>query len=155
MPWFSSLLDQPVMCRVMLATVAVLGGAHLMGWSVWPCVFAATTGLPCPGCGMTRATTALLKGQWGLAMMYHPFSPGFMVMAAFVGWVGLTPKSWCEPVVRLVKSVERRTCLPSLFLVCVFIYGLIRMAVPSTNPPIVGPSPVRAWLQERHKEAAK
>jgi hypothetical protein len=154
-PWFSSLLEQTVMCRVMLATVALLGGAHLMGWSLWPCFFAATTGLPCPGCGMTRATAALLKGQWGLAMMYHPFSPGFMVMAAFISWAAFTPKSWRDPVTQWVRTVERRTCLPCLFLVCAFIYGLIRMAVPSTNPPIVSPSPVRPWLQERIKGRAE
>ncbi|WP_281270200.1 DUF2752 domain-containing protein [Roseimicrobium gellanilyticum] len=120
-----------------------------MGWSLWPCFFASMTGLPCPGCGMTRATAALLKGQWSLAMKYHLFSPGFLVLAAFLGWAALAPRSWRDPVIRWVKGVERRTCLPLLFLVCAFIYGLIRMAVPSTNPPIVSPSPVRAWLQER------
>lgn len=148
-PWFSSLLEQTAMSRAMLATVALLGGAHLMGWSLWPCFFANTTGLPCPGCGMTRATAALLKGQWGLALQYHPFSPGFMVMAAFLTWAALAPKAWRDPVNQRVKAFERRTCLPLLFLVCTFIYGLIRMAVPSTHPLIVSPPPVRTWLQER------
>ncbi|WP_343229892.1 DUF2752 domain-containing protein [Roseimicrobium sp. ORNL1] len=148
-PWFSSLLEQTAMCRAMLAMVALLGGAHLMGWSIWPCFFANMTGLPCPGCGMTRATAALLKGQWGLAMKHHPFSPGFMVMAAFLAWAALAPKAWRDPVNRWVKAFERRTCLPLLFLVCTFIYGLIRMAVPSTHPLIVSPPPVRTWLQER------
>jgi hypothetical protein len=152
LPWFSSLLAQPVMCRVLLATVAILGGAHLMGWSLWPCVFASSTGLPCPGCGMTRATAALLQGRWGLAINYHPFSPGFLAMAALVTWTALTPKPWSDPVVRWVKAVESRTLLPLLFLVCAFMYGLIRMAAPSTNPPIVSPAPVRAWLQERINE---
>lgn len=143
------------MCRVLVATVAILGGTHLMGWSLFPCVFASTTGLPCPGCGMTRATAALLKGQWGPAMNYHPFSPGFLAMGALVTWTALTPKHWSDPVARWMKRVEQRTFLPLLFLVCAFIYGLIRMAVPSTNPPIVSPSPVRAWLQERHKESTQ
>jgi hypothetical protein len=153
-PWFSSLLAQVAMCRVLLASVALLGGAHLLGWSLWPCFFASVTGLPCPGCGMTRSVTALLKGQWDLAMAYHPFSPGFVVMGGLLAWAALVPKTWRDPVIQWVKAVERRTCLPLLFLLCAFIYGLIRMAVPSTNPPIVSPSPVRTWLQERIKERA-
>jgi len=38
------------------------------------CLSAALLHLPCPGCGMTRATLALLHGDWAAAMMFHPLS---------------------------------------------------------------------------------
>ncbi len=148
-PWFSSLLAQVAMCRVLLASVTLLGGAHLFGWSLWPCFFASVTGLPCPGCGMTRSVTCLLNGEWNMAMAFHPFSPGFVALGGLLTWVALVPTAWRKPVIEQVKTVEKRTALPTIFLLSVLIYGLLRMAGLCTSPAIVRPSPVGAWLQER------
>jgi hypothetical protein len=32
-------------------------------------------GIPCPGCGLTRATIALLRGELVAALRYHPLAP--------------------------------------------------------------------------------
>lgn len=49
------------------------------------CPFAAITHHPCPGCGMTRATLALLGGHFGDAVRLHPLAPLLapLVIAAF------------------------------------------------------------------------
>lgn len=36
------------------------------------CIFKAVTGLPCPGCGMTRAFLHLFRGDLEGAFYYHP-----------------------------------------------------------------------------------
>ncbi|MGD2101408.1 MAG: DUF2752 domain-containing protein [Acidimicrobiia bacterium] len=36
------------------------------------CPFALCTGTACPGCGMTRAATALIRGDVKAAFAYHP-----------------------------------------------------------------------------------
>lgn len=36
------------------------------------CVFRFVTGVPCPGCGMTRAWLAALRGDLAAAVAYHP-----------------------------------------------------------------------------------
>jgi len=36
------------------------------------CVFHGTLGLPCPGCGLTRAYTSLFQGNIADAFRYHP-----------------------------------------------------------------------------------
>jgi hypothetical protein len=36
------------------------------------CPIRATTGVPCPGCGLTRATMALLSGDLAEALHWHP-----------------------------------------------------------------------------------
>lgn len=54
------------------------------------CLFRRTTGIPCPGCGMTRAFAHLAKGDWTEAARYHPLS--FVValeLALGWGWWGL------------------------------------------------------------------
>lgn len=37
------------------------------------CPFRLLTGLPCPGCGLTRSWVYLAHGQWGDSFVAHPF----------------------------------------------------------------------------------
>lgn len=39
-----------------------------------PCLFLAATGVACPGCGMTRALAALLRGDWATMWRLHPLA---------------------------------------------------------------------------------
>jgi len=65
-----------------LAALLPSGGAGIP-----VCLFHSLTGLPCPGCGLTRAFSSLLHGQVGAAFAYHPFVflllPLFVIMAAY------------------------------------------------------------------------
>ena len=36
------------------------------------CPFALCTGMACPGCGMTRAASHLVRGNFDVAFSYHP-----------------------------------------------------------------------------------
>jgi hypothetical protein len=36
------------------------------------CLFRTTTGLPCPTCGATRATLALVHAEWWAALAHNP-----------------------------------------------------------------------------------
>lgn len=50
------------------------------------CPLALFTGTACPGCGMTRAASRLLRGDLGAAMSFHPLVPAIIVVA-LGGWV--------------------------------------------------------------------
>ena len=52
------------------------------GAGVPVCLFRAISGLPCPGCGMTRALSSLIQGNPAAALDYHPFS--FLVLPLFL-----------------------------------------------------------------------
>jgi hypothetical protein len=52
-----------------IAGAAVLVAAALR---IPLCPFALLAGLPCPGCGLSRATLALLRGDVRTAMALHP-----------------------------------------------------------------------------------
>lgn len=76
---------------IIFASFAALG--LLIGFLCTPsglpalplCAFKVMTGLPCPGCGLTRAVCALGHGQIDMAMKYHPF-----VLVIYPVMVGLT-----------------------------------------------------------------
>jgi hypothetical protein len=61
-----------------LAVVA-LGAAWVMlnlaGFGVVVCPSKLLTGLPCPGCGVTRAVVLLLRGQPWAAVLMNPLGP--------------------------------------------------------------------------------
>lgn len=51
------------------------------------CPFAVATGVPCPGCGLTRSIMTLLRGDFHTAWRLHPLGP--LVAAACVAVAGL------------------------------------------------------------------
>lgn len=53
------------------------------------CPFALCTGMACPGCGMTRASSYLIRGDFGTALSYHPLVP-FTAIGAVGAWTWFT-----------------------------------------------------------------
>jgi hypothetical protein len=56
-------------------------GAGLLFSPVKLCLVALALRIPCPGCGMTRATLALLQGDFAHAFGLHPLSPLIVPLA--------------------------------------------------------------------------
>lgn len=56
------------------------------------CPFEALTGIPCPGCGMTRAMLSLIAGNPGDAAVHNPFC--FFLL--FVVAASILPAPWLK-----------------------------------------------------------
>ncbi len=135
-PWLARLMRQRALCRGILVAVTVLGFAAWMNWQIWPCVFAEITGLPCPGCGLTRATSALLRGDWRTSWQFHPFAGFFVIVSPLVAAGGLL-RSWrVEPLAAKVEVFERRTKLPAIILVGLVCFSLLRILGFWYQPPV-------------------
>lgn len=48
------------------------------------CIFKSITGLPCPGCGMTRSSTALFSGKFVESLSINPLAVLFHVFVLIV-----------------------------------------------------------------------
>ena len=82
-------LAGPVLCGCALAGAAAYLAAvdpSAPGTHLPTCPLYELTGLWCPGCGLTRATHAVLRGHLGAAFGYNLFFPLFLG-AIIVGWL--------------------------------------------------------------------
>lgn len=52
------------------------------------CFFKLAVGAPCPGCGLTRATLAMLQLDWAGVLRFHPLAP---LVSPLLGWLLLRP----------------------------------------------------------------
>jgi uncharacterized protein DUF2752 len=72
------------------AAVLVGGGLLPPSWAAAGpplCPFRLLTGLPCPGCGLTRSLVSLLHGDLSAAVFFHPLGPvaaGAVLAVVFV-----------------------------------------------------------------------
>jgi len=68
------------------------------------CWIKASTGLPCPGCGLTRSLSCALRGMFVESWHYHPL--GMLILLLFI----LTAGASAMPRLRnaLVHYIERR-----------------------------------------------
>ena len=62
------------------------------------CPFHAWTGLPCPGCGLTRCGSHLLHGHFARAVDYHPFGLVIIPLLFILGILGVLPWRWRERI---------------------------------------------------------
>ena len=149
-PWLAPLMADVVLCRIVVAVCAALGAAAALGITIWGCAFYALTGIPCPGCGMTRAVTALLCGQWSQAIAYHPLSPAYFAMGALLGAAAIAPATLRAGLIQRVRRLEERTALPALIVLCTIIFGLLRMGGACSNDAVTQTRPsLRSWLSTR------
>ena len=103
---FAALLRRPGAFSLAVLIVAALvpppssTSAHLLGLPTL-CPFRLVFGVPCPGCGITRALCLCAHGRfWEAVTVYHPVVPlVFAWLVAAAGWGLATGKPLPEQFV--------------------------------------------------------
>ena len=103
--------------------VAALAG---LGWDIWRCPIRLVTGLPCPGCGMTRACQAMVRGNWAAVWQMNPFAPVFALFWVVVAVGLLLPQPWRGRFADRLGRFECRTRWAGWLAAGLFIYTLTR-----------------------------
>jgi hypothetical protein len=129
--WFGPVLAQILTSRLELFLIVVFGllqaglaYAHLPGW---PCPILAATGVPCPGCGLSRASSELLHGHWQASLQTHAFAPFFMAALGFMALVLILPADRRERITAWVAQIERKTGVTAWFLTGLMLYWGLRL----------------------------
>jgi len=112
-----------------LLLVALLAATFLPLPRLPVCQFKALTGLPCPGCGLTRSMMAISRGRFAQAYAYHPF--GFVLYLILLTAVLLMGWQLCLPAGRCLITAEQALYFGTRVLIAVFVplyvFGFVRM----------------------------
>lgn len=90
---------------VLLAGIYIAVLAGILGIPVCPMVY--VTGLPCPGCGITRAALLFLQGDFSGAYRMHPFFYillAALLLAAVLRYICLKNISWMKYLVVAIAA---------------------------------------------------
>lgn len=134
---FASILERRALCLLLVATAAVHLTLPAFGLSGWQCPLHETTGLPCPGCGLSRALVALGTGDWSTALGLHAFAPIALLVLVLVATSTVLPERPRAALVHRVRAIENRTLLPTVLAVGLIVYWVVRLigAHDGTVPP--------------------
>ena len=134
-------------CLVFAALAAALAVLHLLGVT---CLIKFTTGISCPGCGMTRAWLAFLTGHPGKAFSYHPL---FLIVVPAAAYLVVRVFLVRRGVRREMIRRADRAVLAAVSLALFVCYG-IRLADPADTVVVCHPREgvlyrLLSWLTTR------
>jgi len=108
-----------------LAVVLLAAALPSQGAGVQICFFRYLTGLPCPGCGLTRSFSCILHGDFARGYAYHPFGYVLLPLFLFVAFTLFLP---AVPRSQLQDFIRAQQCRLRLVYLT-FIYGFITFGV--------------------------
>lgn len=107
--------------KKLLAPLAVAAAGILALVLDISCPIRALTGVPCPACGLTRATEAFLKGDAATAFYYHPLFPlAWAVFGLIALYFALNAKKKLTPKGELVFLLLFAGCGAAFLAVYLF-----------------------------------
>jgi len=122
--------------RIALALIFIVAAMQLIlvgsGLPGWPCPLLETTGYPCPGCGLSRAAIAFLRGEWKTSLTLHAFAPLLLAALALIGTANLLPQPHRQKLIWAVEKIEMQTGLSVLLAVGLIAYWVVRLLFPAS-----------------------
>jgi len=128
-PLFSKLLEHRGWSIWVVAFAAVqlcLVNAGLIG-SV--CVIRSLTGVPCPGCGLSRAVVHLFRGEWSESIHDHLFAPVFLLGLLILTLVSTFPSKWHRRIVAQIAVWEECTGITTILVGLLLLYWSTRLVL--------------------------
>lgn len=98
--------------------------AHVGGM---PCPFLSLTGLPCPGCGLSRACAALCRGDWATAVRLHAFAPVVLLALALLAAAAVLPAAARDRLASAIATLERQGWVGPVLLGLLLLYWIVRV----------------------------
>lgn len=128
-PVFATILEGRRETAVMAGLGVVYIGLNLAGHSFWSCPILASTGVPCPSCGLTRASMQLLHGDLSASIQTHAFAP--LVLAALLLMILalLLPKTSRARLTGWVRTLEVRNGVTAWLFLSFLLYWAARLAI--------------------------
>jgi hypothetical protein len=125
--WTHQALLSPAMRRFALLVLVGSVFMPVTGLGVDLCPLHHATGLPCPGCGMTRALAAMSQGEPGLALGLNPFVLFVWPVVVGLALLAFAPSSVVGRVEALARSRDATITRGYLVVLAAFLgFGALR-----------------------------
>ncbi len=128
-PILASILNNRIGCAMITGASILQLGLVSAKLPAWQSPIHAVFGIPDPGCGLSRAIVALLRGDWRTSLTFHAFAPLFVVALSLIAITAVLPQRPRDKIVALIEDVERHTGLTALLLIGLVIYWLARLLI--------------------------
>jgi hypothetical protein len=123
----SPILADRTLCRLFSGMMLVHLGFVKLGIPSWPCPFRHSLGIPCPGCGLSRAILDFCQGHWRQAVLIHAFAPIVLVFLLLVAAIAIFPANFQHFWVRNLRKLEERTRFSMFLVLALLSYWIIRL----------------------------
>ena len=124
---FSELTSDRRTAAIIVGAGVLHVGLSMAGFSLWSCPFRAATGVPCPGCGLTRATLELLRGDLSGSLQTHAFAPIFLGALVFMSVTLFLPERYRQSLLSALHNCEERTGFTAWVLFGLMLYWAVRL----------------------------
>lgn len=102
-------------------------GLSYAGLPSWSCPILAATGIPCPGCGITKATMQLLHGDIVQSLQTHAFAPILLLALVIMSIAFVLPEKFRRALFSFIRNLETKSGLTSYLLLALLLYWSIRL----------------------------
>ncbi len=114
-----------VMFAWAVLALAIVHPPHETGLQL--CLFHASTGVPCPGCGLVRSLACAARALFERSWTYHPVGIPLLLLFAGIAIVGVLPAGWRDA---LQHAMLRRATLVRAITIVLFtgfaVFGMLR-----------------------------
>lgn len=101
--------------------------AQAFGLPFWECPSKAALEFPCPGCGLTRASVALLHGDFAHALHMHAGAPVLVLCLILILLAAVLPEGLRERLSSTIATIESKTGVSTLVGGAMLLYYLARL----------------------------
>jgi len=128
-PILAPILKNRAACVAITAATILQLSLVFAGLPGWRSPIHSILGLPDPGCGLSRAIVALLRGDWRTSLIFHAFAPLFVIALTLITLASVLPHGMRDKVATWIEALERRKGLTAFLLIGLVIYWLARLLV--------------------------
>jgi Protein of unknown function (DUF2752) len=127
---FTPVLAPLLLNRPMCSAIAGVAAVHLTlvatGLPGWQCPLRYSLGVPCPGCGLSRAVKALVSGHVEQSIAIHAFAPIALGVLMLILLTVLQPRTQQKRMIQQIRQIEQLG-VSTILIVVFMMYWLVRL----------------------------
>ena len=132
---------------ILLGAGALVAVTTMVPWG-GECGFRFVLGAPCPGCGMTRAMAALLRGDLPASLRWHPLALPLALAAAGALALALNEGITGRPTFRRAADRWGLPATVACFVLLAAVWAARVVLHPAWSPDPIRPGSLAARLLE-------